>query len=400
MPMPTPGPTEDKNTFISRCMGDDTMNRDFPDQDQRAAVCNRQWDDKDKPKAWLLPETPQCWSNHLGLWCIEPLWFTQAVQMFRLGLWQEASASSASLTAFDRGALSPEALRRFETMPPQAPGLRAEDVQIVAAERRPYDVTKQGTALIPLMGPLSKAGSYKFGGTSTVRTQRALRLALADEEVSNGLIHIDSPGGHVAGIESLATEVARWRGRKPIVAQIDDLGASAAYWVASQADAIYANPTAEVGSIGTIAVVEDTSNRMDRLGIKVHVISTGPYKGVGVDGAPISESALAYLHERVAAINGHFLQAVQRGRGFDDGQLAAIADGRVFIAGTAYQHRLIDRVQSLDETIAQLSSSPSVLPGRQGRLSQAQARLARAAAFVAQGGAHASHDGSVQNSGN
>jgi hypothetical protein len=45
MPIPTPRKGEDKQTFISRCMGDKAMNREFPDKDQRAGVCYRQWKD-------------------------------------------------------------------------------------------------------------------------------------------------------------------------------------------------------------------------------------------------------------------------------------------------------------------------------------------------------------------
>ena len=303
-------------------------------------------------------DSPKCFHHHLGFWAVEALWFTQAVQMFRLGLW----ASQA----------------------PEPP------VKIEAAERRPYDVTTQGTAIIPLMGPLSKGGSAKFDGTSTVRTRRMLRMAVQDDEVANILLHIDSPGGHVAGIEALAGDVAHIKGRKPIVAHVDDLGASAAYWVASQADSIAANATSEVGSIGTIAVVEDTSGRMDRLGIKVHVISTGSYKGAGADGAPISDATLAYLHDRVHAINGHFLQAVQRGRRFSGEQVAAVSDGRVHIAGAAQRLGLIDRVQSLDESLGNLSSSGTLAPARV-RPSRAVARLAAwQAQHSAGGGSHAS----------
>ncbi len=305
-----------------------------------------------------LDDTPHCWNNHLGLWCVEALWFTQAVAMFRAGVWA------------------------FQTREAPTP------VLIQTAERRPYDLTPQGTAIIPLMGPLTKGGSFKFEGTSTVRTRRMLRMAVADEEVGNILLHIDSPGGHVAGIEALAADVASIRGRKPIVAHIDDLGASAAYWVASQADSIAANATSEIGSIGTMAVVEDTSGRMDRLGIKVHVVSTGLYKGIGAEGAPVSDTALAYIQERVNAINAHFLSAVQRGRRFTAEQVASIADGRVHIAAQAQAARLIDRVQSLDETLAQLSSG-FLAPARP-RATRAVARLARAQVAFLEGGRHAS----------
>lgn len=318
-----------------------------------------------------VPDTAQCWSNHLGIWCIEPLWFGRAVTAFREGLWP-----------FQRGDFAPQKPVAFE-----------DDLHIEALQERPYDVTEQGTAVIPLMGPLTKGGSFKTQGSSTVQTRRALRQALTDKAVANILLHVDSPGGHVAGVESLAADVARIRGRKPIVAHIDDLGASAAYWVASQADSIAANPTSEIGSIGTMAVVEDTSGRMDRLGVKVHVLSTGPYKGAGADGAPISEATLAYLHERVQDLNGHFLRAVQQGRRLSGEALVAVSDGRVHIAEKARAFRLIDRVQSLEDTLDQLSTTPSgASSGTRLRMSQAAARLARAQAFVSRiGGSDASH---------
>lgn len=362
MPMPEPRDGEKEDDFVSRCMGDSTMNRDFKDQSQRYAVCQRQWDDAHKggkqALAWPIPDTPSCFHHHMGFWCVL---VERMLPLFHA--WQLGQPLPLSRTP----------------------------VEIEAVERRPYQVSEQGTAIIPLMGPLTKGGSLKFDGTSTVRTRRALRMAASDEDVGSLLLHIDSPGGHVAGIEALAAEVASIRGRKPIVAQVDDLGASAAYWVASQADAIYANATSEIGSIGTIAVVEDTSSRMDRLGVKVHVISTGPYKGVGVEGAPVSEAAIDYLKDRVAAINQHFLTAVRGGRRFTEDQVAAVSDGRVFIADQAHRLHLIDGVQSLDATLVQLAASgvrrAPHAPGFPAR-AQREAQLAKVKSYLQRNAAH------------
>jgi protease-4 len=212
------------------------------------------------------------------------------------------------------------------------------------------------TAVIPLSGPLMK-GRSKFGGTSTVEVRRALRQALRSQEVANILLHIDSPGGHVAGIQELADEVVRINAQKPVLAHIDDMGASGAYWVASQAAEISAGRTTEVGSIGTIAVVEDSSERMDRLGIRVHVLATGAYKGLGVAGARISEKALGYLQERVERLNEHFLEAVSRGREMSRDEVLRVADGRTWLAREAQAAGLIDRVGTLDEALARLASS-------------------------------------------
>lgn len=375
MPVPTPRKGEHQDEFHSRCMGDPEHAKAFPDEAQRNAICYRQWDEAhpEHPhkKALLmatdfLRDTPACWHHHMGFWCV----FTERfLPLFYA--WQQGQ---------------PLAFGRNRAL---------DDPVIEAVERRAYDVNQEGTAIIPLMGPLTKGGSVKFDGTSTLRTRQALRMAMRDEAVKSVLLHVDSPGGHVAGVEALAGDIALLRSRKPVLAHIDDLGASAAYWVASQADAIYANPTSEIGSIGTIAVLEDTSGRMDRLGVKVHVISTGPYKGVGVEGAPISETALEYLKERVAGINQHFLAAVQRGRRASAEQVQAWADGKVYLAETAHALGLIDGVQSLDDTLAQLVSSPGAPAGGRFRSTRAEADAMLGAAqarFSQGGGNHAHHD--------
>jgi signal peptide peptidase SppA len=331
MPLPTPRPNEDEDDFMSRCMGDDGMNDEFPDQAQRMAVCRRQWDDAHA--AALLPESPACWHHHLGIWAVLPTAFLPAVYAYR----------REGMAAF----------------------------QAQARPQRLYEVHDDGIAVIPLQGFLTK-GPSKFESTSTVLARRALRHAAQDEAVQAILLYIDSPGGHVAGTDTLARDVARIdQTRKPVWAHIDELGASAAYWIASQAYRISANDTAEIGSIGTMAVVEDSSGRMDRLGITVHVVSTGPYKGAGVEGAPVSKQMLAYLQDRVQDLNSHFLAAVQRGRRYSPDHLKTVSDGRVWIAQRAHDLRLIDAVQDFETTLSQMRSSPPASEARRPAVSVA-----------------------------
>jgi signal peptide peptidase SppA len=287
-------------------------------------------------------ETPQCWSNHLGIWVIEPLWFMQAVSLYKAGLYEVPRSEWISLTSYGKVFVHAADTPR-------------------GRETRPYDVV-DGVAVIPLHGPMSKAGSPKFQEASTVQTRQIIRMAGRDEAVAKLMLHVYSPGGHVDGTHELAADVSRAGLTKPVYAHIEDLGASAAYWVASQASRITANATAEVGSIGTVAVLEDTSKRMDRLGIEVHVLSTGPYKGAGVDGAPLSAEALAYFRGRVESLNAHFLAAIRRGRGLSEAQVDAVSDGRVHIASMAQSYGLIDAVQSFDEALeaAQRGEPPPI----------------------------------------
>jgi signal peptide peptidase SppA len=223
----------------------------------------------------------------------------------------------------------------------------------VARSDRGYPVA-DGTAVIELCGPLMKHTSSLTEGSSTVEARRQIRAAVADPDVSSILLLIDSPGGTAAGTQELADDVAWAKSQKPTFAHIDDLGASAAYWIASQADKVFANETALVGSIGTFIVVYDMSEWAANEGIKVHVVRAGKFKGMGVAGTEVTDEQLEELQRIVDALNSHFIKAVARGRGFDSKTAKELADGRIHPASEAKQKKLIDGVQSLDKTLAQL----------------------------------------------
>ncbi len=212
----------------------------------------------------------------------------------------------------------------------------------------------QSIALVKIAGSMMKSAS-SMGGTSTVQVRRDIRAAAADSDVSGILLAIDSPGGTVAGTDDLATDVRAARRQKPVYAHIDDLGASAAYWVASQADKIYANsPTALVGSIGTMAVVYDMSKSAEAEGIKALLFATGPLKGAGTPGTAVSEEQAAYFQELTDQMQSSFDAAVKRGRGLTDKQLADVRSGGVFTAESAMGKKLIDGVQPLNRTMDEL----------------------------------------------
>lgn len=215
----------------------------------------------------------------------------------------------------------------------------------------------KSVALVSVVGTLMKQQT-SMGGTSTVQIRRDIRQAVADPNVSGILLEIDSPGGTVAGTESLAAEVKTARRKKPVWAQITDLGASAAYWVASQADQVFAsNATTLVGSIGTLQVVYDRSGEAEQAGVKTLVFRTGPMKGAGAAGAPVTSEQAAEFQRLVDAIQISFDAAVRSGRGMSAAQLAAVRTGGVWPAGEALALKLIDGVQSSDKTLAALAGA-------------------------------------------
>jgi ClpP class serine protease len=79
-----------------------------------------------------------------------------------------------------------------------------------------------------------------------------LQKALDDPAVSSIVLNIDSPGGQAGGINELAGMIREAGEQKPVQAYIGDLGASAAYWLASSATKITVDATAQIGSIGVV----------------------------------------------------------------------------------------------------------------------------------------------------
>lgn len=274
-------------------------------------------------------------ADYAGVWAIEP---TRGAALWDLARRSDLRAHVA------------------ETAPPKL----SSQVQTVTS--------RDGTtvAVVMLTGTLMKAVSSMDGGTSTVAARREIRKAAADPDVSAILLAIDSPGGTVSGTADLAAEVKAAAAKKPVWAFADDLAASAAYWVASQADKVFANDrTALVGSIGTLAVVYDLSKAAEDAGVKTLVFGTGPLKGAGAPGAPVTEDQQAYIRGIVEDAQVSFDAAVRRGRGLTDKQLADAKTGGVFGADEAMSRKLIDGIQSFDATVAALASEAR----KRGRMS-------------------------------
>jgi signal peptide peptidase SppA len=232
----------------------------------------------------------------------------------------------------------------------------SETIEALNKERE-YEVLEGGVAVIGISGMMRKRASSMSQSSSTIAIRRQLRAAMNDSMVSGILLHIESPGGLVAGTKELADDVANAAKQKQVIAFVEDLGASAAYYVASQATKIYANEPALVGSIGTYAVIEDSSERAEKLGVKVHVIQAGAFKGTGEPGTPVTDDQLAYLQQMIESQNELFLSAVGAGRRMSRDKVAKIADGRVHMASAAVSLGLIDAVRTLDSVVAEMSSS-------------------------------------------
>lgn len=210
-------------------------------------------------------------------------------------------------------------------------------------------------AIIELCGPLTKYGSSLASGTSMALARRMVRLAANDDAITAIVLRIDSPGGTVSGTDDLAQDVAAAAGRKPVAAYIEDLAASGAYWVASQASKIYANRSALVGSIGSYATLVDSSGAAEKEGLKVHVIRSAEFKGAEVAGVEIADETLAEWQRVVDGSHDRFVRAVAAGRKLSLARTRELADGRVHFAAEARELGLIDEIRAFDDVVAALN---------------------------------------------
>ncbi len=243
--------------------------------------------------------------------------------------------------------------------------LSAEEIDAITNERnervteRKFEIVG-ATAMIPVTGVIAKHANMVNGcsqpeGTSIETLRDQLAAAIEDPRVESIFLMIESPGGCIDSLADFADDVFAASFKKPVVAFADDLCASAAYWIASQANVIYASQTADVGSIGVYTLYVDSTERAKQEGLKFHIFRSGDNKGVGSPGVEISEANRDAIQERIDAKFEIFLNAIMQGRagsGLTKEDLRTLADGRCFVGQAAVENKLIDGIKTLPQAMS------------------------------------------------
>src|ERR1700680_728971 len=153
-----------------------------------------------------------------------------------------------------------------------------------------------------------------------------------DDSVKAIIIHVNSPGGGVAASEEIYREVKRIRDekKKRIVASIETVGASGAYYVASATNKIYADQGSIVGSIGVIAQWVNYGELLKWAKMKDIVFKTGEFKDTGNPTRDLTAAEQAYMQSLIDNMFGQFVKAVADGRGLKFDDVKSIANGKVW----------------------------------------------------------------------
>jgi signal peptide peptidase SppA len=223
------------------------------------------------------------------------------------------------------------------------------------AAESPLLTIEDGIGVVAIEGPILRKpdlfARIFFGATSSEDIGEALREAGERDDIKAVFLNIDSPGGTVAGTPELAAAVKALNGSKPVYAFSSGLMCSAAYWIASQARAIYATPSAQVGSIGVVQAVIDNTAALDKAGLKVEVFSVGKYKAMGAPGTPLTDDQRELIQSNLAEIAAEFRDAVlSRGRAIP----AEALEGQTFSGKQAQRHNLAGMVPDRADAMRRL----------------------------------------------
>lgn len=247
-------------------------------------------------------------------------------------------------------------------------GPRTEPFRAAPSDRPAPSEQRGSVALLRLVGPILPRAEAITDVSQPAALMTDFRRAFGqvanDSTVSAIVIEIDSPGGRVDLVPETAAMIrnARREGR-PIVAVANTIALSAAYWIASAADEVVVSPSGAVGSIGVYTVHEDVSAALEAEGVTVSLISAGPRKVEGNPFQPLDDVGRAALLANVTTFYGMFAADVAKGRGVPVATVKAdpessdknFGGGRAVLAQEALKLGMVDRVATLEETVARLT---------------------------------------------
>ena len=183
-----------------------------------------------------------------------------------------------------------------------------------------------------------------------------------DDDIKAIIIHVNSPGGGVAASEEIYREVKRIRDerKKRIVASIETVGASGAYYVASATNKIYADKGSIVGSIGVIAEWVNYSELLKWAKLHAITMKAGEFKDTGNPTREMTPAEQKYFQGLIDNMHTQFIQAVADGRHEKAEDIRAIADGKVWTGEQALPLKLVDELADFEGAVKDTARSVNI----------------------------------------
>ena len=200
--------------------------------------------------------------------------------------------------------------------------------------------------------------------TDDLSRDRILKKIAESDKVEALILSIDSPGGTVVGSEILYESLRKVAAEKPVVAVMRNVAASGGYMAAIAADHIVARGNTITGSVGVIAQMPNAHELLDRIGVSVLEVKSGPLKAQPSPFQPVEQVALNAKEDMVAESFAWFLDLVKQRRTLNSQTVAAIEAGGIFTGRQAKDNALIDALGGEEEAIAWLEAEREIAAER------------------------------------
>jgi protease-4 len=223
----------------------------------------------------------------------------------------------------------------YQTPLYQAPGAKEESIALIIA---------QGDIVY---------GDAEMGQIGSNGLTKLLRKARQSKTVKAVVLRIDSGGGSAFASELIRQEILQLqKAGKPLVVSMGSMAASGAYWLAADADKIYASSNTITGSIGIFGAFPTIEKSLAEIGVFNDGVGTTKMAGQGNLTRPMSEDLRIAVQLKIERGYRQFIQIVAHGRNMEPADVEKIAQGRVWDGATALQLGLVDELGGLEDAVA------------------------------------------------
>lgn len=200
----------------------------------------------------------------------------------------------------------------------------------------------QGTMLY------GKGNDTYIGQESIIKSIRKIKK---DKSIKAVVLRVNSPGGVALTGDLIGRELALLKEIKPLVVSMGNMAASGGYWIAANADKIYAEPTTITGSIGVFGTIPNFSGLVNDIGINAEQVATNKQSAGYSIYEPMTREFYEERKEGVERVYTTFLQRVSDGRNITIDEADAIAQGRVWTGKEALEIGLVDELGGLENAL-------------------------------------------------
>ncbi|WP_281235262.1 signal peptide peptidase SppA [Flavobacterium gelatinilyticum] len=194
-------------------------------------------------------------------------------------------------------------------------------------------------------------GDVNVIGEGSMR--RSLQDARKNDDIKAIVLRIDSPGGSALTSDLIWREIEITKKVKPVVVSMGNYAASGGYYIACNANTIFAESNTITGSIGVFGVLPNFTPLANKLGINTEQVKTHENAANYSPFVPVDEKFKAFTLEGVEQVYNTFVSHVAQGRKMTFAQVDEIAQGRVWSGSEALKIGLVDKIGGLNDAVAE-----------------------------------------------